>query len=173
MFDEVQTGIGRTGAWFSFQRSGVRPDVITLAKGLACGLPIGAVLSRQLDTGFKPGDHGTTYGGSPAIAAGALATITAVEAEDLLGNAQRMGERLAEGMRALPGVAAVRGAGLMIAVELAAGDAAGVAAALRNRGVLVNAVTDSALRLIPPLVIDAAQVDLAIETLRAVLADRA
>ena len=86
---------------------------------------------------------------------------------------QRMGERLAEGMRALPGVSAVRGAGLMVAVELAAGDAAGVAAALRNRGVLVNAVTDSALRLIPPLVIDAAQVDLAIETLRAVLADRA
>ena len=173
LFDEVQTGIGRTGAWFSFQRSGVRPDAITLAKGLACGLPIGAVLSRQLDTGFKPGDHGTTYGGSPAIAAGALATINAVEAEDLLGNAQRMGERLAEGMRALPGVAAVRGAGLMVAVELTAGDAAGVAAALRDRGVLVNAVTDSALRLIPPLVINAEQIDLAIETLRAVLADRA
>jgi len=173
LFDEVQTGIGRTGAWFSFQRSGVRPDAITLAKGLACGLPIGAVLSRQLKTGFKPGDHGTTYGGSPAIAAGALATINAVEAEDLLGNAQRMGERLAEGMRALPGVSAVRGAGLMVAVELTAGDAAGVAAALRDRGVLVNAVTDSALRLIPPLVIDATQVELAIETLRTVLADRA
>ncbi|MEI6689426.1 MAG: acetylornithine transaminase [Thermoleophilia bacterium] len=173
VFDEVQTGIGRTGAWFSFQRSGVRPDVITLAKGLACGLPIGAVLSRQLETGFKPGDHGTTYGGSPAIAAGALATINAVEAEDLIGNAQRMGERLAEGMRALPDVAAVRGVGLMVAVELAHGDAAGVAAALRDRGVLVNAVTESALRLIPPLVIDAEQIDLAIATLAEVLDDRA
>jgi acetylornithine aminotransferase len=173
MFDEVQTGIGRTGAWFSFQRSGVRPDVITLAKGLACGLPIGAVLSRQLETGFKPGDHGTTYGGSPAIAAGALATIDAVAAEDLIGNAQRMGERLAQGMQALLGVTAVRGAGLMVAVELAGGDAAGVAAALRDHGVLVNAVTESALRLIPPLVIDAEQVDLAIATLARVLSDRA
>ncbi|MGI9186961.1 MAG: acetylornithine transaminase [Gaiellales bacterium] len=173
IFDEVQTGIGRTGAWFSFLRTDVRPDVITLAKGLASGLPIGAVLSRQLATGFQPGDHGTTYGGSPAIAAGALATIDAVEAEDLIGNAQRMGERLVTGMRALPGVASVRGAGLMVAVELADGDSAGVAAALRERGVLVNAVTASALRLIPPLVIDAAQIDLAVATLGAVLADRA
>ena len=173
VFDEVQTGVGRTGAWFSFQRSGVQPDVITLAKGLACGLPIGAVLSRDLTTGFKPGDHGTTYGGSPAIAAGALATINAVEAEDLIGNAQQMGERLASGMRSLPGVATVRGAGLMVAVELTAGDAAGVAAALRERGVLVNAVTESALRLLPPLVIDAEQIDLAVATLGVVLADRA
>jgi acetylornithine aminotransferase len=173
IFDEVQTGIGRTGTWFAFQRSGVRPDVITLAKGLACGLPIGAILSRPLDSGFKPGDHGTTYGGSPAIAAGALATLDAVEAEGLIVNAQQMGERLADGMRAVPGVADVRGAGLMVAVELVSGDAAGVAADLRERGVLVNAVTDSALRLIPPLVIDAEQIDLAVETLRSVLADRA
>lgn len=172
LFDEVQTGIGRTGAWFSFQRSGVQPDAITLAKGLACGLPIGAVLSRDLATGFRPGDHGTTYGGSPAIAAGALATIDAVEAEDLIGNAQRMGRRLIDGMLAVPGVAAVRGAGLMVAVELGGGDAAGVAAALRERGVLVNAVTESALRLIPPLVIDAQQIDLAVDALRGVLADR-
>jgi acetylornithine aminotransferase len=173
LFDEVQTGIGRTGAWFSFQRSGVQPDAISLAKGLACGLPIGALLSRDLATGFRPGDHGTTYGGSPAIAAGALATIDAVEVEDLIGNAQRMGRRLADGMLSVPGVAAVRGAGLMVAVELAGGDAAGVATALRERGVLVNAVTESALRLIPPLVIDAQQIDLAVDALRGVLADRA
>ncbi len=172
IFDEVQTGIGRTGAWFSFQRSGVRPDVITLAKGLASGLPIGAVLSRDLATGFRPGDHGTTYGGSPAIAAGALATLDVVADDDLIGNAQRMGDRLASGLRSVPGVADVRGAGLMVAVELAAGDAAGVAVALRERGVLVNAVTESALRLIPPLVIDADQIDLAIATLQTVLAAR-
>lgn len=173
LFDEVQTGIGRTGAWFSFQRSGVLPDAISLAKGLACGLPIGALLSRDLATGFQPGDHGTTYGGSPAIAAGALATLDAVETQDLVGNAERMGQRLADGLRSVPGVAAVRGAGLMIAVELADGDAARRTTALRDRGVLVNAVTGSALRLIPPLVIDEEQVDLAVEALRAVLAEPA
>ncbi|MGI9116294.1 MAG: acetylornithine transaminase [Gaiellales bacterium] len=173
VFDEVQTGIGRTGAWFSYQRSGVTPDAITLAKGMACGLPIGALLSCDLEHGFVPGDHGTTYGGSPAIAAGALATLDAIEAEGLVDNAERMGERLAAGLRALDGVADVRGAGLMLGVELAGGDAAGVAAALRDRGVLVNAVTPTALRLIPPLVIDAEQVDLAIATLQTVLAARA
>jgi acetylornithine/N-succinyldiaminopimelate aminotransferase len=169
ILDEVQTGIGRTGAWFAFQRSGVQPDAITLAKGLACGLPIGAVLSRDLSSGFRPGDHGTTYGGSPAIAAGALATLRVVEEDDLIGNAQRMGERLASGLRLVPGVAAVRGAGLMLAVELSAGNAAAVMVGLRTRGVLVNAVSDSALRLIPPLVIDADQVDLAIAAVHAVL----
>ena len=173
VFDEVQTGIGRTGAWFAFQHGPIRPDVLTLAKGLASGLPIGAVLSRELgDAGFQPGDHGTTYGGSPAIAAGALATLQAVEAEGLLANAVAMGDRLAAGLRALPGVADVRGAGLMRAVELRDGHAAGVMADLRARGVLVNAVTPTALRLIPPLVIDAEQIDLAVATLADVLAAR-
>ena len=171
ILDEVQTGIGRTGAWFAFERTPVRPDVITLAKGLASGLPIGAVLCRDLgDAGFQPGDHGTTYGGSPAIAAGALATLAAVEDEGLLANAAAMGERLATGLRAVPGVADVRGAGLMLAVELAGGEAPAVMADLRERGVLVNAVTASALRLIPPLVIDADQVDLAIAALTDALA---
>ena len=174
ILDEVQTGIGRTGAWFAFQRTPVRPDAISLAKGLGSGLPIGAVLSRDLgDAGFQPGDHGTTYGGSPAIAAGALAVLDAVEAEGLVANAAAMGERLEAGLRGLPGVADVRGAGLMRAVELVDGDAAGVTADLRARGVLVNAVADSALRLIPPLVIDAGQVDLAVGTLGDVLAARA
>ena len=174
ILDEVQTGIGRTGAWFAFQRTPVRPDAISLAKGLGSGLPIGAVLSRDLgDAGFQPGDHGTTYGGSPAIAAGALAVLDAVEAEGLVANAAAMGERLGAGLRGLPGVADVRGAGLMRAVELVDGDAAGVTADLRARGVLVNAVADSALRLIPPLVIDAGQVDLAVGTLGDVLAARA
>lgn len=173
VLDEVQTGIGRTGAWFAYQHGAVRPDVLTLAKGLASGLPIGAVLCRDLgDAGFQPGDHGTTYGGSPAIAAGALATLGAVEDEGLIANAAAMGERLADGLRALPGVAEVRGAGLMRAVELRDGDAAGVMVDLRARGVLVNAVTPTALRLIPPLVIDADQVDLAVATLADVLAAR-
>ncbi|MEY4225759.1 MAG: hypothetical protein RL190_516 [Actinomycetota bacterium] len=172
VFDEVQTGIGRTGAWFAFQRTDVRPDAIALAKGLGSGLPIGAVLSRQLATGFQPGDHGTTYGGSPAVCAGALAVLDAVEDEDLIGNAQRIGERLERGLVALDGVAAVRGAGLLRAVELAGGDAAGAATALRAEGVLVNAVTETALRIAPPLVIDEAQADLFLAALGRVLAAR-
>ncbi len=172
VFDEVQTGIGRTGEWFAFQRTDVRPDAVALAKGLGSGLPIGALLSRELATGFQPGDHGTTYGGSPGITAGALAVLDAVEAEGLVANAQAMGERLERGLRALPGVVDVRGAGLLRAVELAAGDAAGVASALHGEGVLVNAVTESALRIAPPLVIDGDQVDLAVAALARVLAAR-
>jgi acetylornithine/N-succinyldiaminopimelate aminotransferase len=172
VFDEVQTGIGRTGEWFAFQRTDVRPDAVALAKGLGSGLPIGALLSRELATGFQPGDHGTTYGGSPALAAGALAVLDAVEAEGLVAHARAMGERLEQGLRALPGVADVRGAGLLRAAELSAGDAAAVATALRGEGVLVNAVTESALRIAPPLVIDAEQVDLAVAALGRVLAAR-
>ncbi len=172
VFDEVQTGIGRTGAWFAFQRTGVRPDAVALAKGLGSGLPIGALLSRELATGFQPGDHGTTYGGSPAVCAGALAVLDAVEAEGLVEHAARMGERLQRDLGALPGVAAVRGAGLLLAVELVGADAAGAAAALRAEGVLVNAVTESALRLAPPLVLDDAQADLVVAALGRVLAAR-
>lgn len=172
LFDEVQTGIGRCGAWFAFQRTAVRPDAIALAKGLASGMPIGALLSRRLATGFRPGDHGTTFGGSPPIAAAALATIEVVERDDLIGNAARLGEYLSTALAAVAGVAEVRGAGLLIAVELEQGSAALVATALLERGVIVNAVSDSALRLCPPLVITREQIDLAVEALRAVLAAR-
>ncbi|MFM7247358.1 MAG: acetylornithine transaminase [Actinomycetota bacterium] len=172
VFDEVQTGIGRTGAWFAYQRTGVRPDAVALAKGLGSGLPIGALLSRDLATGFQPGDHGTTYGGSPAICAGALAVLDAVAVEDLVGNAARIGERLQRDLGALAGVGAVRGAGLLLAIELKAGDAAGAAAALRAEGVLVNAVTETALRIAPPLVLDADQADLLVAALGRVLAAR-
>ncbi|MGA0123231.1 MAG: acetylornithine transaminase [Gaiellales bacterium] len=172
VFDEVQTGIGRTGAWFAFQRTGVQPDAVALAKGLGSGLPIGALLARDLATGFQPGDHGTTYGGSPAIAAGALAVLDAVEAEGLVDHADAMGERLAAGLRALPGVVDVRGAGLLRAAELDGGDAAGAVDALRAEGVLVNAVSASALRIAPPLVIDADQIDLAVAAIGRVLAAR-
>ena len=172
VLDEIQTGVGRTGSWFAFQRTGVEPDVLTLAKALGSGLPIGAVLARDLQHGFEPGDHGTTYGGTPAIAAGALAVLDAIEAEGLLANALAMGDRLASGLRGVPGVGEVRGAGLMLAVELVGGDAAGAALALRERGVIANAVTASALRLVPPLVLDAEQVDLAVAALAGVLAAR-
>ena len=173
LFDEVQTGIGRCGAWFAFQRTSVRPDAISLAKGLASGMPIGALLSRRLTTGFQPGDHGTTFGGSPPIAAAALATIGVVERDDLIGNAQRIGAQLTTALTAVPGVAEVRGAGLLIAVELVAGDAAGVTVAMREQGVIVNAVSETALRLCPPLVITAEQAALAVEALHTVLVARA
>lgn len=172
LFDEVQTGIGRCGAWFAFQRTGVRPDVVALAKGLASGMPIGAVLSKRLATGFRPGDHGTTFGGSPPIAAAALATIEVVEREDLIGNATRVGGHLSTALVGIDGVAVVRGAGLLLAVELVDGDAAGVATALREHGVIVNAVSETAIRLCPPLVITLDQADLAIEAFRSVLAAR-
>ncbi len=169
ILDEVQSGIGRTGRWFAFQRTGIAPDAITVAKGLGSGLPIGALVARRLEHGFQPGDHGTTYGGSPPIAAGALAVLDAVEGEGLLANAEEVGGLLAGLLIELPGVSEVRGAGLMLGVELAAGDAAGVAAGLRDRGVLVNAVTPTALRLVPPLCLDAEQARLAVAELRAVL----
>ena len=172
IFDEVQTGIGRTGAWFAFQHGSVQPDVVTLAKGLGSGVPIGAVLARDLGRGFEPGDHGTTFGGSPPVAAAALAVLDAIEAEGLVANARDVGARLAAALAALPGVAEVRGAGLMLGVELAAGDAGAVAAALRERGVLVNAVTPTALRMVPPLVLTAEQADLAAAELGHVLAVR-
>ncbi len=172
LFDEVQTGIGRCGAWFAFQRTGVQPDAIMLAKGLASGLPIGALLSKRLSTGFQPGDHGTTFGGSGPIAAAALATLDVVEQQDLIGNAERIGARLVEGLSALPGVTEVRGAGLLLAVELVAGGAAERVGALRTAGVLVNDVTESALRLCPPLVISAAEAEIAISAFRTVLSEQ-
>jgi acetylornithine/succinyldiaminopimelate/putrescine aminotransferase len=135
-------------------------------------MPIGALLSKRLATGFRPGDHGTTFGGSPPIAAAALATIEVVERDDLIGNAARVGEHLSVALAGIDGVAAVRGAGLLLAVELVDGDAAGAATALRERGVIVNAVSDTAIRLCPPLVITMEQAELAIEAFRAVLAAR-
>ena len=151
LLDEVQTGVGRCGAWFAYQRLGVEPDAVALAKGLGSGLPIGALVARNVEDGFVPGDHATTFGGSPPIAAAALAVLDAIEHEGWVENADRIGQHLADRLRAVPGVADVRGLGLLVAVELAAGDAGTVAARLLDRGVLVNAVTPTALRLCPPL----------------------
>ena len=153
IYDEVQTGIGRTGAWFRFQETGVVPDAICLAKGLGSGLPIGALVTRQSTGGFVPGDHGTTFGGSPPIAAGALAVLDTIEREGLVENARTVGAWLAAELGALSGVASVRGAGLLLGVELAAGDSAGVTARLAaEQRIIVNAITPTALRICPPLV---------------------
>jgi acetylornithine aminotransferase len=172
LFDEVQTGIGRCGEWLCFQRTGVEPDAISLAKGLGGGLPIGALLARDVEDGFAPGDHATTFGGSPPIAAAALAVLDAIERERLVDNAREVGAHLAARASALPGVDHVRGAGLLLAIELADAPAAPVADALRDAGFLCLPVTASALRLCPPLSLTLGEADAFCDALAAVL-DRA
>ncbi len=160
LYDEVQTGIGRCGAWFAQELSEVRPDAIAVAKGLAGGLPIGALLATDMpDAGFQRGDHATTFGGSPPITAAALAVLDAIQREGLVENARSVGEHLRETASAAPGVDHVRGAGLLIGIELADAPAAEVAAALMQRGILVNAITPTALRLVPPLCLSHTEAD--------------
>jgi acetylornithine aminotransferase len=169
--DEVQTGIGRCGAWLASRRLGVEPDAVTLAKGLASGIPIGALVTRALDDGFAPGEHATTFGATPPVAAAALAVLDTIAGDDLLGNAERVGGHLRERLALAPGVAGVRGLGLLIAVELASGDAAGVARRLLDEEhVIVNAVSPTALRLCPPLVLTVADADRAVAAVTRALA---
>ncbi len=169
--DEVQTGLGRTGAWFGFQHFGIRPDVVTLAKALGNGMPIGACWARAEVAGaFRPGDHGTTYGGQPLAAAAARATLATMEAEDAPARAAAAGERLASGLRALPGVRSVRGVGLLLAAELAGGQARAVTAAALARGLVVNAVTATAVRLAPPLLVADDELDEGLGILAAAVA---
>jgi predicted acetylornithine/succinylornithine family transaminase len=171
MVDEVQTGLGRTGRWFGFQHLGVEPDVVTMAKALGNGVPIGACWARpEVAAVFQPGDHATTYGGQPLAAAAARAVLATLEAEDGPGRAAAAGERLAERLAAVPGVAGVRGRGLLLAVELDRFDARAINAALLDAGVVANAVTGTALRFAPSLLIDDDQIDQAATTLRHVLA---
>ncbi len=162
MLDEVQTGVGRCGAWFRFQDLPVTPDAVCLAKGLGSGLPIGALLAREVEGGLRPGDHGTTFGGSPPIAAGALAVLDVIERDGLVENARQVGALLAEGLARIDGVRAVRGAGLMLAVELET-DSSAVAEYLREReSIIVNAVTPTAIRLTPPLILTSSEAERAI-----------
>src|SRR5271167_2866831 len=120
MLDEVQTGLGRTGHWFAFQAQGLEPDVVTIAKALGNGMPVGACWARaEVAAAFGPGDHGSTFGGQPLAMAAAKATLAVMEAEDVCGRARRAGARMAAGLAALPGVVSVRGAGLLLAAQLA------------------------------------------------------
>jgi acetylornithine aminotransferase len=172
--DEVQSGIGRTGAWFAVAAEGVRPDVLTLAKGLGGGLPIGACLAvGGAGTLFAAGDHGSTFGGNPISCAAALAVLETIEREHLLDSVERVGRHLAARLDALDGplVAGSRGSGLWRALVLTDRRAAEVEAAARGRGLLVNAVQPDALRLAPPLVLTGADVDEAVPLLAAALDD--
>jgi acetylornithine/succinyldiaminopimelate/putrescine aminotransferase len=171
MVDEVQTGLGRTGRWFGFQHAGVRPDVVTMAKALGNGVPIGACWARAEVAGvFEPGDHATTYGGQPLAAAAARAVLGVMEAEDVPARAARAGARLTEALSAVPGVAAVRGLGLLLAVELDGHDARQVSAALLDAGLVANAVTPSALRLAPSLLGGDEELDHGVDLIRKALA---
>ncbi len=162
VLDEVQTGIGRTGAWFAWQREGVVPDVVTLAKGLAGGLPIGACVALGDSAGLlEPGMHGTTFGGNPVACAAALAVLDTVETADLCGNAERVGAHLRAAIERLdsPLVAGTRGAGLMIGIVLTAPVAKVAESSLRQAGFLVNACAPDVVRLVPPLVLTTEQAD--------------
>lgn len=171
MVDEVQTGLGRCGSWFAHQQLGVVPDVVTMAKALGNGVPIGACWAkREVAEAFEPGDHATTYGGQPLAAAAARAVLATMEAEDVPARARRAGERLAAALEALPGVASVRGLGLLLGVELDGHDAKAVAARLLELGAVVNAVTPTALRLAPSLLITDDEIDLAVSLIEKALA---
>lgn len=175
MLDEVQTGMGRTGKWFAHQLSGIVPDVMTLAKGLGNGVPIGACLARgEAADVFTPGKHGSTFGGNPLACAAAQATLDAIEREHLLDNAVRIGALILSGLNqrlaGIPGVVQIRGRGLMIGIQLdrPCGDLVKQALA---RGLLINVTAESVIRLLPPLVMQTAEAELLVETLSDLVED--
>ena len=178
VLDEVQSGMGRTGEWFGHEYDGVMPDVITLAKGLGGGLPIGACVAvGAAAQRLRPGDHGSTFGGNPVACAAALAVIDTIESQGLLAHAADVGAQLAAGISGCVGtsplLAGVRGRGLWLAIELHEPAAATVEAAARDRGFLVNAVAPDAVRLAPPLVLTSAEADTFIAALPDVLSGAA
>ena len=171
MFDEVQTGVGRTGTLFAYQQYGIEPDVMTLAKGLGGGFPIGVLLAKESAAALGPGDHGSTFGGNPLACAAALAVITTVVEERLPEHAATMGARFMNALQALvdKGLATgVRGRGLLIGLELN-GEAAPVVNRCREAGLLVNAVQPATLRLAPPLIVQPMEIDQAVSILERVL----
>jgi acetylornithine aminotransferase len=159
VMDEVQTGLGRTGKWFGYEESGIKPDVITLAKGLGGGLPMGAMLvTGEAKELFEPGQHGSTFGGNPIVARAALATIEFIEKESLLVNATNMGQLLIKLISQIDEVIEVRGRGLLLGVGLKNVLAKDVELECRKLGLLLNAVTESTLRLAPALIVNIEQV---------------
>jgi acetylornithine aminotransferase len=172
VIDAVQTGMGRTGDWFGYEYSGITPDVITLAKGLGGGLPLGAMiaLGKAADL-FQPGDHGSTFGGNPVTTAAGLAAIKFIEAQKILKKVEAQGLYLIQELALIPGVAEVRGAGLLLGIELESRKAADVALALQNEGVLVNAANPTTIRLAPALIVTDAQIKKFVAIFRKVISD--
>ena len=177
IMDEVQTGLGRTGAWFGFQHAGIRPDVVTMAKGLGNGVPIGAVwATAEVASAFGPGDHGSTFAGQPLAAAGAREVLRIMEEIDAPRLARQRGAELTALLEALPAVASVRGLGLLLGAELDPGELGGrtagdVARACLDAGLVVNGVTPTALRLAPPMTVTNDELVEGVAILAGVLAD--
>ncbi len=174
VLDEIQSGIGRTGAWFAHQREGIGPDVLTLAKGLGGGLPIGACIGfGDAGTAFAKGDHGSTFGANPVACAAALAVLDTIESQNILANVETVGRQLADGIAAIehPLLAGVRGSGLWLAAVLTGQKAPAVYAAAQARGFLVNAVQPDAVRLAPPLILSAAEAREFLDAFPAILAE--
>ena len=172
VIDAVQTGMGRTGDWFGYEYSGITPDVITLAKGLGGGLPLGAMiaLGKAADL-FQPGDHGSTFGGNPVTTAAGLATIEFIESKKILAKVEKQGAHLMQELALIPGVKEVRGAGLLLGIELESLKASDVSDAMRNTGVLVNAANATTIRIAPALIVTDAQINKFISLFRKVIAD--
>ena len=171
VFDCVQTGMGRTGDWFGYEYAGIKPDVITLAKGLGGGLPLGAMIALGSAANlFKPGDHGSTFGGNPIATAAAIASIKAIEKERIFWNVAKVGEFLRSEIALIPGVIEVRGAGLLIGVTLDAAIAKKVAKKCEELGLLLNAPSDSYLRIAPALNIPLRQAEQGVKILQQAIA---
>jgi len=172
VIDAVQTGMGRTGDWFGYEYSGIKPDVITLAKGLGGGLPLGAMiaLGKAADL-FQPGDHGSTFGGNPVTTAAGLAAIEFIESKKILGKVEKQGSHLIQEIALIPGVKEVRGAGLLLGIELESLKASVVSDAMREAGVLVNAANATTIRIAPALIVTDAQITKFISIFRKVIAD--
>jgi acetylornithine/N-succinyldiaminopimelate aminotransferase len=172
VLDEIQSGIGRTGYWFMHQAEAVRPDVMTLAKGLGGGLPIGACIGLgAFGSVFGAGEHGSTFGGNPVAAAAALAVLDTIERDDLLAHVGKVGEHFAAGLRAVdhPLLAGVRGRGLWLGLELDGVASSAVEKASRDSGFLVNAVQPDVVRIAPPLILSTEDADSYVAALPAIL----
>lgn len=169
IFDEVQTGMGRTGMMFAYQATGVVPDVMTLAKGIGSGLPIGVLVASEKASVFKPGEHGSTFGGGPVVCAAALATINALEEEQLVENSRKVGAYFKKCLEDLSAktdlVKEVRGAGLMLAIELNEEKARDIVLELLKEGIVANNIGPTIIRFLPPLCLTEAEVDTAMAAL--------
>ena len=172
VIDAVQTGMGRTGDWFGYEYSGITPDVITLAKGLGGGLPLGAMIALgKAAELFQPGDHGSTFGGNPVTTAAGLAAIDVIESKKLLNKVKQQGVHLIQELALIPGVKEVRGSGLLLGIELETLKASDIATAMRDAGVLVNAANATTVRIAPALIVTDAQINRFISIFRKVISD--
>jgi len=172
VIDAVQTGMGRTGDWFGYEYSGITPDVITLAKGLGGGLPLGAMIAIGTAADlFQPGDHGSTFGGNPVTTAAALATIKFIESKNILSKVEKQGNFLMQELAMIPGVKEVRGAGLLLGIELETLKAKEIANSLSQLGILVNAANESTIRIAPALIVTNVQINKFISCFKKVIAN--